>query len=579
MPRNPEAGRPEGTPINWGRYVNAPVEQIKAMHSIWDNEAKNISKWEKYSELYGHVKERVLNVKVQPVPDSMLPQFTDLIGQRVQLRSNAPCSDEAKKLHGYVSNWRGGTNEVEVTFDNSQKILVVVEYLAQDITTKQVAVKNTTCIHCPTVLTSGKEHKIKGIGKQPYYICNSCYEARFFRCVSCTKHCATKNHAYKDPETNKRMCTQCYRQSYFCCDSCQGTKVRGDGANGRCSVCMHRKVNAIAHKSSSFNKTLGIDRFFGVEIETCCGDDDVVREEGWETCGDGSIHPKSGDIGIEYKTGVFQGNKGIQLLEQMCQKLAEKSHYVNNSCGLHVHVDCTNLTQDQLVNVSSFIRVFDNIIYSLMPRSRSKNDYCQKFSVPIRSIKDAKLAKINKLRHFGSMGRYRGFNLEAYQEHGTIEFRYHSGTINYHKIKNWILTCLLIIEKQKDNFWDERTRSLKACRRNLTKFFRYLDMPVPLQEYWISRYIAFNGKTKANKDDGKVVRTTQHNRRISVSRNTELIENLFDAISLCTTGDSFISLERDLTGHYQGGRITPQDYNELMRTVQRRREDLNRRRN
>ena len=40
--------------------------------------------------------------------------------------------------------------------------------------------------------------------------------------------------------------------------------------------------------------------------------------------------------------------------------------------------------------------------------------------------------------------RYRGFNLHSRFLHGTIEYRYHHGTLSDYYINNWIMFCLAI---------------------------------------------------------------------------------------------------------------------------------------
>ncbi len=40
--------------------------------------------------------------------------------------------------------------------------------------------------------------------------------------------------------------------------------------------------------------------------------------------------------------------------------------------------------------------------------------------------------------------RYRGLNLHSRILHGTIEYRYHHGTLNSDRIRDWVLFCLAI---------------------------------------------------------------------------------------------------------------------------------------
>jgi hypothetical protein len=45
--------------------------------------------------------------------------------------------------------------------------------------------------------------------------------------------------------------------------------------------------------------------------------------------------------------------------------------------------------------------------------------------------------------------RYFKLNVAAYLRHGTIEFRQHSGTVDYQKMVNWIIFCIAFVEDSR----------------------------------------------------------------------------------------------------------------------------------
>ena len=45
--------------------------------------------------------------------------------------------------------------------------------------------------------------------------------------------------------------------------------------------------------------------------------------------------------------------------------------------------------------------------------------------------------------------RYVKVNAESFMRHGTVEFRQHSGTIEFEKISNWVKICGNLIDKSK----------------------------------------------------------------------------------------------------------------------------------
>ena len=50
---------------------------------------------------------------------------------------------------------------------------------------------------------------------------------------------------------------------------------------------------------------------------------------------------------------------------------------------------------------------------------------------------------------FGS--RYFKLNLQSFNRYGTVEFRHHSGTTTFSKIKNWILIYSRFVDYAKQN--------------------------------------------------------------------------------------------------------------------------------
>ena len=107
----------------------------------------------------------------------------------------------------------------------------------------------------------------------------------------------------------------------------------------------------------------------------------------------------------------------------------------------------------------------------MMPKSRKGSNWCRR--IPI---------SIERLRHMTSEeefidtwydyagshpsldkyndARYIGLNMHARYYLGTIEFRYHSGTLNKTKITNWIKICNSIVETgmklSRDEDWEHR---------------------------------------------------------------------------------------------------------------------------
>ena len=100
--------------------------------------------------------------------------------------------------------------------------------------------------------------------------------------------------------------------------------------------------------------------------------------------------------------------------------------------------------------------------------------------------------------------RYHGLNLHARVYLGTIEFRYHSGTNNATKIKNWITICQSIVQKgielsrvihdgSDQETWTDETKKLVLQKDDLglEEFIDILRLR-RIKQYIISRVRKFD---------------------------------------------------------------------------------------
>ena len=195
------------------------------------------------------------------------------------------------------------------------------------------------------------------------------------------------------------------------------------------------------------------NRRFGIEIEAYnCEREFLARElneaginvavEGynhdtrnhWKLVTDSSL---TGNNTFELVSPILEGEAGLQELEKVCWVLDYCNVKVNDSCGLHIHMDAANFTMETWRNLAITYRRLEPVIDAFMPNSRRNNDYCKSISrISERKIQEAQT--ITELRQAFRNDRYHKLNLEAYSRHRTVEFRQHGGTINFTKMENWI---------------------------------------------------------------------------------------------------------------------------------------------
>ena len=133
-------------------------------------------------------------------------------------------------------------------------------------------------------------------------------------------------------------------------------------------------------------------------------------------------------------------------------------------CGLHIHIAVSKRLRF-VKKVYAFYSIFEDMFFRMLPKSRQGNQYCRKFSniydnITFNKIKECKQAlEFQKLLYASKSPsrikawkkchhndkRYAWINFHSLFYRGTLEIRSHSGTINYTKIKNWLLIHLRVL--------------------------------------------------------------------------------------------------------------------------------------
>lgn len=241
-------------------------------------------------------------------------------------------------------------------------------------------------------------------------------------------------------------------------------------------------------KPTTYIKTHGKKYSFGLEIETSSGYlppylDNLLD---YSAVHDGSLRDEEGHTyGGEYVTGVLRGDKGLLQLKMLCNELSKRC-MVNHRCGVHTHIGDVNFTKETIVLMYYLYSRLENEIFAMLPKSRRKNEYCRKLK-PVNIDLDniiknynmsvdayyndviAILAQTNgvdrkvnkkkdhpkghKCNYDHSTARYCWVNFipavfDTRKGSGvyTIEFRPHSATTSYIKIKNWLLICMALVD-------------------------------------------------------------------------------------------------------------------------------------
>lgn len=171
-----------------------------------------------------------------------------------------------------------------------------------------------------------------------------------------------------------------------------------------------------------------------------------TTRENWKLVTDGSLQ---GNNTFELVSPILVGEAGLKELEKVCWVLDLCNVKVNDSCGLHVHLDAEGFNMNTWKNLALTYKHLESLIDAFMPGARRNNRYCKSLNhVSDERIKSA--GTIDALRDVFSRDRYHKVNFEAYSRHKTVEFRQHSGTTNFTKMENWVrfLNGLITFAKQ-----------------------------------------------------------------------------------------------------------------------------------
>jgi len=198
----------------------------------------------------------------------------------------------------------------------------------------------------------------------------------------------------------------------------------------------------------------------GIEIEVENMVNTVYLDAYWESKADGSLR----NNGVEFVSVPLQV-KQIQLaLEHLYQQMNKNNTPdFSNRTSTHIHVNCRDLTQDQLFNFILLYALFEKHFYQVAGTRRLNSIFC----VPL--FRTNQLNKINDVVYALSPDwhKYCGLNLlplyqnSVTQGYGTIEFRHLYGVNNPIEVMHWINDILCLRKAAMTHTKEELLENIK----------------------------------------------------------------------------------------------------------------------
>src|SRR3990167_2246044 len=355
-------------------------------------------------------------------------------------------------------------------------------------------------------------------------LCENCLDKHFKECYNCGNlvHEDNQNFAFDDC-----YCENCYNDRYFVCEGCNNICSNDDYAeNGLCNECARSdedndEESYLREYSKKNTHTEAGHRIFSCEIECYYKDTDNLQEvyntinEDIGIALDGSLGSRS----EEFITPKLSGKTGEKVLRDLCRKLAVNNLYVDRTCGLHIHLDTSDMQGNykKIKQVFLFYLAFEPVLFSYLPLSRRKNTYCLPLSEFFheKEIKECQslerleqlwyreqdLTKIeDRKKEKYDQSRYSGVNMHSLLANGHIEIRYHSGTIGYNKIIKWIQLHVAILDYiVKDNITESILSDIKylpTLKEKQDKLFNLLNLLNNIRNYFIEKQKKFSNNQK-----------------------------------------------------------------------------------
>lgn len=223
----------------------------------------------------------------------------------------------------------------------------------------------------------------------------------------------------------------------------------------------------------------------GIEIEVENITSSVVLSPHWSSHEDGSLR----NNGIEFVSIPLTIKQIEPALSNLYLSLKEKNKPdFSNRTSAHIHLNCRDLTQDEIYTLVLLYAVFEKHFYGFAGTKRMNSIFC----VPLYRCNILSQAKDVIYGFSPNWHKYCGINIlplidnNGERGKGTIEFRHLYGTENIETIYAWINQILCL---------------RKACKEiKLTELLDQIKTMNTTSEYLALFYRVFNGQSAAVRD-------------------------------------------------------------------------------
>lgn len=182
----------------------------------------------------------------------------------------------------------------------------------------------------------------------------------------------------------------------------------------------------------------------------------------WKVVSDSSIHletrrgqSRNSAYSVEFVSPICR-YEDIGTIQEIIRKLRSAGAKVNDSCGIHVHIDAAPHDVKTLRNIVNIMAAKEDLLYKTLKVDVHREHYCAKadtrFLDELNSKRPSSMSDFEHIWYNGPSGRnyhydesrYHGLNLHSVFSKGTIEFRLFNSTLHAGEIKSYIQLCMAI---------------------------------------------------------------------------------------------------------------------------------------
>lgn len=186
------------------------------------------------------------------------------------------------------------------------------------------------------------------------------------------------------------------------------------------------------------------------------------QDRQWKIVSDASIdcesrrgHTSSSQYAVEFVSPICRYDD-VETIQELIRKLRSAGAKVNNSCGIHIHVDAATHNEKTLRNIVNIMAAKEDLLYKALKVQVQREQYCKKadlrFLEELNRRRPKSMDQFERIWYNGNSGRnyhynntrYHGLNLHSVFSKGTIEFRLFNSTLHAGEVKSYIQLCLAI---------------------------------------------------------------------------------------------------------------------------------------